>query len=577
MRIARFHALLVAGWLALWLGQSGQVARGEVGPKSPRVLLLNSYHSQYHWTEQFVEGVRATLADLVADERLHVEYMDARRFADQPDYRALVTRLLRHKYERFEPDLVITSDDFALDYMLQITAGNLASVPVVFGGVNLIDPSRVDMRPNTTGIFEGTEVGGNIDLIERLQPNVRRIILLSDQTDFGRRMTAQAREEQIGRLGSAVAFEIWDRFTLSGLRERLRSANADEAFLLLATDKEIGGDSFSYAEQLPELAELATVPIYGMWGTLRLGNGVLGGLMNDPREHGEAVASLAVEVLQGKSVEEIPIQRKARYRARFDYHQLQRLGIDQNRLPIGSEVAFAPESVWQRYWPLLTTSALVLLFMGAVIAALLNSNLHRQRAESELRQLNAELEQRVEARTADLHEKNEELLKMSMRMKHWANTDSLTELPNRRRGVQILRRHMIRTHADAGLLSVAVGDIDRFKVINDEHGHQIGDQVLKEVSSRLGQAVRPSDFLCRWGGEEFLIIFPGLNRQVAFGACERLKELVAGQPAGPVNRITISFGLTQLQQGDTLESLVRRADTALYQAKHGGRDRVVAG
>lgn len=166
---------------------------------------------------------------------------------------------------------------------------------------------------------------------------------------------------------------------------------------------------------------------------------------------------------------------------------------------------------------------------------------------------------------------------MSDRMKQWANTDALTELPNRRRGVQLLRRHIIRTLADVGTLSAAVLDIDHFKSINDQHGHQAGDRVLREVARRMARTVRPSDFLCRWGGEEFLIIFPGMDAEGARAASERLRSEISGGPIAPSDRVTASFGVTQLQKSDSLELLVKRADDALYQAKRGGRDQVVVG
>ncbi len=123
-------------------------------------------------------------------------------------------------------------------------------------------------------------------------------------------------------------------------------------------------------------------------------------------------------------------------------------------------------------------------------------------------------------------------------------------------------------------------DIDFFKKVNDTHGHDVGDDVLKAFSSRIGRSVRGIDLACRYGGEEFVVVMPDTDLAVGSGVAERLRREVADYPfetsGGNLSLdITCSIGVTVSTQGEKSESLLKRADEALYQAKRDGRNRVV--
>ena len=125
-------------------------------------------------------------------------------------------------------------------------------------------------------------------------------------------------------------------------------------------------------------------------------------------------------------------------------------------------------------------------------------------------------------------------------------------------------------------LAVAMLDIDHFKKVNDNHGHAIGDAVLKELVAHLGARLRKSDSLARWGGEEFLILLPHTDREGAVRLAEELRREIATAQFVHREPLSISLGVATSREGDSVESLLRRADHRLYQAKAMGRDRVVA-
>jgi two-component system, cell cycle response regulator len=169
-------------------------------------------------------------------------------------------------------------------------------------------------------------------------------------------------------------------------------------------------------------------------------------------------------------------------------------------------------------------------------------------------------------------------------LQYAAAHDTLTGLWNRGAIFDLLRREVSRRQRTGDPLGVVMADIDYFKKINDTHGHLVGDEVLQEVTRRLAADVRPYDVVGRYGGEEFLIVFPGCTLANLIVGAERLRQSIASHPvetsAGPV-AVTLSLGLASVEQDekDTLgcEGLLRAADEALYAAKARGRNRVEVG
>ena len=141
-----------------------------------------------------------------------------------------------------------------------------------------------------------------------------------------------------------------------------------------------------------------------------------------------------------------------------------------------------------------------------------------------------------------------------------------------------LEREIIAATRNNAPLSVVIGDIDHFKSVNDTYGHQTGDEVLQSVSSLLNQLCRKSDIACRYGGEEFLIVFPGMPVGLAADWAEQARQSVSATEISVGSselHITASFGVAGFPaQGKTWQEVIGAADAALYSAKTGGRDQV---
>ena len=171
-----------------------------------------------------------------------------------------------------------------------------------------------------------------------------------------------------------------------------------------------------------------------------------------------------------------------------------------------------------------------------------------------------------------------EVQALNDRLAELAVRDPLTGLYNRRFMEASLERELVAAARNNTPLSVVMGDIDHFKSVNDTHGHQAGDEVLQTVGSVLRQLCRKSDIACRYGGEEFLIVFPNMPVGLAADWAERARQTVSAARVAAGSgelHITASFGVAGFPaQGKTLQEVIGAADAALYSAKAGGRDQV---
>lgn len=160
-------------------------------------------------------------------------------------------------------------------------------------------------------------------------------------------------------------------------------------------------------------------------------------------------------------------------------------------------------------------------------------------------------------------------------VKALAGSDVLTGIWNRRRALEYLTETIQRHHRYGGHFCIAIYDVDRFKNINDSMGHAIGDRVLVDLTERVRSATRDTDKLARWGGEEFLLIFPQTTLDSAVVATEKIRELVSESDFSYSGHgVTISAGLAEYYSGDSVDQLLERADRGLYLAKNAGRNRV---
>ena len=207
---------------------------------------------------------------------------------------------------------------------------------------------------------------------------------------------------------------------------------------------------------------------------------------------------------------------------------------------------------------------LCIIFLVAVVVALIVAYFYAQELQTIFTRYK---------RTQQKHLSSLKDLNKALEIK--SNTDVLTQTYNRGYFNQQLTLEISRTNRYKSPLSLMLLDIDHFKLINDTHGHLIGDSVLQEIAALIQKHIRKSDILARWGGEEFTVLIPGIDKTGAFKFAEKLKQIIAEATFAEQLSLSCSFGISSYISGEDGDDLLNRADKALYKAKESGRNKCV--
>jgi len=195
-----------------------------------------------------------------------------------------------------------------------------------------------------------------------------------------------------------------------------------------------------------------------------------------------------------------------------------------------------------------------------------------------LENTNKILEEQVKQRTKELEETIVKLELHTEELLYQATHDHLTTIFNRQKFNDILHNEILRVHRYPHDLSIIMFDIDYFKNINDTYGHDIGDEVLINLSKLVKKEIRDIDTLARWGGEEFMILLPETSIEYSQILAEKLRVSIESTSLCSIDicNLTVSFGVTILHKNEEFDTFLKRVDEALYEAKDSGRNKVVA-
>lgn len=220
-----------------------------------------------------------------------------------------------------------------------------------------------------------------------------------------------------------------------------------------------------------------------------------------------------------------------------------------------------------------------LMLRGFVVLLLLIFSAFSERLVKVFNRMTRELKHHQELLedTVNQHavENNERTLAIE-KLEKLAGTDPLTSLYNRRKFKEMLQYETEKNQRYQKSLSLILCDIDHFKRINDNFGHDVGDIALKAFAKKITDNIRDVDVFARWGGEEFIILMPSTSTNSANTVAEKLRKTIEMTSIEQIDHLTASFGVTGFKTSDTIDSFIKRADDALYKAKEGGRNRVVA-
>ncbi|MFW5869576.1 MAG: response regulator [Planctomycetota bacterium] len=369
------------------------VGRSAAQPPSPgpKILMLNSYHAGYEWTDDYVAAVQSYFHRHLPRANLYVEYMDTKRHTGE-EHLEEYQHWLISRYGETSFDLIIASDDNALRFVANRNDELWPAAPVVFCGINNYDPNLLAGKKRYIGLLESSDIQENLQLARRFQSTAKRVYVISDATRTGRGFRQSVRNAQPDFPRLEFVYLNGEDMTTAELIERLEKIPSDSIVLYMIWLQDSTGRYFSYRQWLPRISKACPAPL---WGTvdLWLGHGLVGGKLKGGQIEGRAVSKMAMDVLTGKlDPEDLAVPKPAPTRFMFDYEQLKRFNIRIDALPEESIIIGQPFSVYERYkaviWSVAVTAAVLIVLIGVLATNIMK----RRSAEIALRRQRQSLE-----------------------------------------------------------------------------------------------------------------------------------------------------------------------------------------
>ncbi len=449
---------------------AAQVSLGQASSAGPtrRVLILNSYHRDFPWTDHQEAAAEKVLNGAMEVLELYAEYMDTKRVFNEP-YLELLRQTFRMKYDGVELDAIIATDDNALNFLLRYNRELFGDPPVVFCGINDFTKERLQGRNNFTGLVEVLDVKATIDLALKLRPATRRVVVVVDDTPTG--MGQRKDVAAVARQYDNLTFEYLkgEDLTNEELLAKLRELPDDSIVLLTVWLRDKTGAYLPASEGGKRISANSPVPVYGIIDMF-LGHGIVGGKLLNSETHGSTAAEMVLRILDGTSPADIPVQIQSNNPYMFDYRQLDRWSIDRSELPRGSVIVYRPSSFYAEYkhwlWGVVAAFAVLI----ALVAVLSWNILRRRQAELQREKL-----------VAELAAKNDELERFTYTVSH------------------DLKSPLITVGGFLGLLEQDVAEGNAAKATEciaralgaTEKMHQLLDGILE--LSRIGRVVNPPE------------------------------------------------------------------------------------
>ncbi len=372
-------AVIVLALLAL----SGAAVPAAAQEPEKTVLVISSYHQGDPWTDQITEGIRSALEG--QNVKIYFEEIDSSR-TGEIDYDQKLYTYYLWKYEHTRFDAIICSDDTAFKFLLKHRVLS-ENKPVIFCGLNYLDDTvlanSTQNRTEYTGVVEDLDIRETLDVALSLHPSTREVVVVNDRTDTGL-ANQKTLEDVVPEYTERVSFAYLDNLTAQELERELQQLPADRIVLFLSFNRDRTGRMLDNDESL-DLISRSSAPVYSLWNVY-LGHGIVGGRLIDGTEQGRRAGEMALFVLQGGNVTDLPIERESDNHYMFDYRVMRTFGIDRSDLPSDSTVINLPDPFYAiPKYVVWGTIAGTLALMSIILILLVNIT-HRRRMEEALRE-----------------------------------------------------------------------------------------------------------------------------------------------------------------------------------------------
>lgn len=352
-----------------------------------RVLILNSYDEGYSWTNDQSTAISRQLKEKYDDILIYVEYMDT-KYHPEMGYQSHLYDLYSYKYSNIAIDLILTTDNAALEFASRYRRELFSDAPIVFSGVKKDAAEAIlHNQTNVVGIYEIIDPAGTIEAAFRINPEIEKVYVIHDNTPTGWDSRKQILDDQLQDQYQLIFLNMQ---SITDIMKTIAALEKNCVVLLCAYSEDVEGYKIP-ADQFAELiGEASSVPVYDVWN-FRLGHGILGGSLLSGTTTGKHAAELGAKILSGIPAEQIDNINEKIVEQIYDYSQLERFEIPLERLPEGSTVINKPFSFYKTYKELVVGTAIAFAVLLIYILLLINNIKNRKKAEQRAHEANQEL------------------------------------------------------------------------------------------------------------------------------------------------------------------------------------------
>lgn len=544
------------------------------------VLVINSYHQGLAWSEEELEGITDTIKASGNNINLLIEYMDWKSYPTQKNLEYL-SNYYKYKYQNKKIDLIVATDDAALQFSLANRAEMFSDAPVIFCGVNKDGVDNItEGFDRVTGVIEVVDPTATLQLALKINPSLKYVYVLYDNTESGITTGQLVINKMNEEFPELMALSL-NNMSYESVENTVKDLNQDSIIIMTSYSTDVNLKVMEMDYVIRDICSISNVPVYHLYD-FGLNNGILGGALLSGREQGEYAGSLALRVLAGEDPNSIPVFTPESNREVIDYQQLNKYRISLKLIPKNYEILNKPFSFFETYRSYVIRVLVVIIVLLAFINVLLIYIRRIRRMKRNLVENHEELTQLYEELTAsdeEMKQQYDEILDINEKIRigeeklsYLAYHDTLTGLPNK------LSLYENSTHIfqpENGKSVLLFVDIDNFKNVNDTLGHAFGDQLIKEVSERLTSIFPEMDTIYRLSGDEFIILIQKIEKdneiqKIASDILTKFSEEFNIQ--GSILHVSVSIGIAIYpEHGKRLEQLLKYADIAMYRVKESGR------
>ncbi|MBT3368742.1 MAG: PAS domain S-box protein, partial [Nitrospina sp.] len=352
------------------------------GNKPKKVLVLHSYHRGLSWDDSIDEGIEAVFKESDLSIEAQIEYMDTKRIHN-PGYLRQLQSIYKTKFKKCKFDVIISTDNNALNFLLKHHNELFPQTPVVFCGVNNYQDTMLKGRKLFTGTVEAVDMRGTLDTALRLHPETKQIVIYGSNTP-----TYFANKEHLKNLipdyKGRADFRFVENLNIEEVMDDIGKLPDNSSIFIISSIMDEQGIPMPFMVFPERMASVSRVPIYSCWDFL-LDHGIVGGKLISGFAQGATAARMALRILHGEKTANIPILKESPNRFMFDHNLMTRFGLNPSNLPQGSILINRPSSFYSQYkavfWGGIISISTLLLF----IAMLVINIVRRRRAEEALR------------------------------------------------------------------------------------------------------------------------------------------------------------------------------------------------